>query len=55
MAKDFNSLSIINQKAFLIECLDKNHLYVNLSEIDDKEYSISEEDKRLNKNFYGLS
>jgi adenine-specific DNA-methyltransferase len=51
-AKDFADLSIENQKRFLLECLDKNHLYVNYSEIDDEEYGVSEEDKKLNKNFY---
>jgi len=51
-AKDFEDLSIENQKRFLLECLDKNHLYVNYSEIDDEEYRISKEDKKLNKEFY---
>jgi adenine-specific DNA-methyltransferase len=52
-AKDFEDLSIEDQKRFLLECLDKNHLYVNYSEIDDVEYGVSEEDKKLNKEFYG--
>jgi len=52
-AKDFADLSIADQKRFLIECLDKNQLYVNLSEIEDTEYSVSKEDRELNKNFYG--
>lgn len=52
-AKDFEDLSIENQKRFLLECLDKNHLYVNYSEIDDEEYGVSEEDKKLNREFYG--
>jgi len=52
-AKDFKDLSIEDQKKFLLECLDKNHLYVNYSEIDDKEYGVSEDDKKLNKEFYG--
>ncbi len=52
-AKDFEDLSIENQKRFLLECLDKNHLYVNYSEIDDEEYGVNEEDKKLNKEFYG--
>jgi adenine-specific DNA-methyltransferase len=51
-AKAFGELSIDNQKKFLIECLDKNHLYVNLSEIDDKEYGVSKDDKELNRKFY---
>jgi adenine-specific DNA-methyltransferase len=48
---EFERLSIENQKEFLIECLDKNQLYVNLSEVDDTEYEISKEDKELNKQF----
>ena len=51
-AKDFAALSIDDQKKFLLECLDKNHLYVNYSEIDDEEYGVSEEDKKLNREFY---
>jgi len=51
-AKDFSDLFIEEQKRFLLECLDKNHLYVNYSEIDDEEYRVSEEDKKLNKEFY---
>lgn len=41
------------QKRLLCELLNKNQLYVNLSEIDDKQFSISKEDKELNKAFYG--
>jgi len=52
-AKDFEDLSIEKQKRFLLECLDKNHLYVNYSEIDDEEYGVNEKDKKLNKEFYG--
>ena len=51
-AKDFEELSIEDQKKFLLECLDKNHLYVNYSEIDDEEYGVSEEDKKINHSFY---
>ena len=51
-AKDFVDLSIEDQKRFLLQCLDKNHLYVNYSEIDDEEYGVSVKDKRLNREFY---
>ncbi|MEJ5305728.1 MAG: site-specific DNA-methyltransferase [Ignavibacteria bacterium] len=51
-AKDFDDLSIEDQKRFLYECLDKNHWYVNYSEIDDEIYQVSEEDKKLNREFY---
>ena len=51
--KEFEILSLEEQKIFLIAVLDKNHLYVNYSEIDDTDYKISKEDKKLNKQFYG--
>ena len=51
---DFSKLELEQQKEVLIECLDKNHLYVNLSEMDDATYDISNEDKAMNKKFYGL-
>ncbi|MEO0071323.1 MAG: site-specific DNA-methyltransferase, partial [candidate division WOR-3 bacterium] len=51
-AKDFEELSLEDQKRFLYECLDKNHLYVNYSEIDDEEYGVSEGDKEVNREFY---
>ena len=51
-ATDFNALSIDDQKRFLIECLDKNMLYIPLSDMDSNEYSLSDKDKRLTKEFY---
>jgi adenine-specific DNA-methyltransferase len=50
--KEFEKLPLKEQKQVLCECLDKNHLYVNLSEIDDATYKVSEDDKKLNKEFY---
>ena len=41
------------QKNLLVELLDKNQLYVNLSEIEDADFAVSEADKALNKAFYG--
>ncbi|MDE0087849.1 MAG: site-specific DNA-methyltransferase [Candidatus Poribacteria bacterium] len=40
------------QKHLLAELLDKNQLYVNLSEIEDADFEISEGDKGLNRKFY---
>lgn len=50
--KDFEALSLDEQKLFLIECLDKNMLYVPLSEIDNAEFEVSDTDKKLNAEFY---
>ena len=43
------------QKRLLVELLDKNQLYVNLSEIADADFAVSAEDKALNRAFYGDS
>lgn len=51
---EFGQLTLNEQKQFLIDLLDKNQLYVNYSEIDDKDFSVSEEDKKLNRQFYSL-
>lgn len=51
-AEDFTVLAIEDQKRFLIECLDKNLLYVPYSEIDNAEFAISESDKKINNQFY---
>jgi adenine-specific DNA-methyltransferase len=44
---------IDKQKQLLAELLDKNQLYVQLSEIEDEKFEVSESDKVLNKDFYG--
>ena len=51
-AESFDGLSLEDQKRFLIECLDKNLLYVPLSDIDSDEYGVTDEDKRLSREFY---
>ena len=51
--EEFKKLSFEEQKKLLIETLDKNDLYVNYSEIDDGIYKIDDEDKKLNREFYG--
>ena len=49
---EFKQLSLAEQKQILSEIIDNNNLYVNLSDIDDVTYRISENDKKLNKEFY---
>ncbi len=41
------------QKQELAKQLDKNQLYVNLSEISDETYQVSESNMQLNSDFYG--
>jgi len=49
---DFEQLSIEDQKKFLIELLDKNHLYVNYSEIKDSDFQVKDTDIKLSSMFY---
>lgn len=51
---EFAYLSFEDQQRFLVEVLDKNLLYVPYSEIDDANYAVSEEDKKLNRQFFNL-
>ena len=51
-AADFEQMTLEQQKAFLLETLDKNQLYVNYSEIEDEDYTVNKEDKALNRQFY---
>ena len=50
---EFEKLSLAEQKQVLLELVDNNNLYVNYSEIDDSDYGISLEEKKLNRDFYG--
>lgn len=50
---EFSQLSLAEQKQILSEIIDNNNLYVNYSDIDDIDYQISAEDKKLNHSFYG--
>lgn len=52
---DFTALSLDDQKRFLVEVMDKNMLYVPVSEIDDVTYGVSESDKTLNRQFFSKS
>ena len=44
--------SLKEEKELLVEILNKNQLYVNLSDIDDENFKVSDEDKNLNSDFY---
>lgn len=49
---DFKALSLNEQQEFLVSILNKNQLYKNLSEMDDKDLKVDERTKALNNNFY---
>ena len=50
--KEFYKLSLNKQKEILVSMLNKNQLYVNLSDIEDSKFKVGKEDKELNKKFY---
>ena len=51
-AEEFADLSLDDQKRFLIECLDKNMLYIPFADMDDSAFTLSEHDKLLTRQFY---
>lgn len=51
--KAFEELSFENKKRLFLELIDKNMLYVNLCDIDDEKFSVSDDDKAFNRSFYG--
>lgn len=51
---EFKKLDLSDAKTFLIEALDKNAIYVNFSELDDKTNGLSKEDISITKSFYGI-
>ena len=48
---DINDLE--KQREGLADLLEKNQLYVHLSEMEDETFKVSKSDKDLNKEFYG--
>jgi len=52
-ASDFKALLFEEKKRFILEMLDKNMLYVNLCDLDDEDYVISDADKAFTRSFYG--
>jgi adenine-specific DNA-methyltransferase len=52
--EDFKALSLKEQKQHLCELLDKNQLYVNLSSLNDKDFSCTDEEKQVTQDFYQL-
>jgi adenine-specific DNA-methyltransferase len=53
-AAEYSALTLDEQKAFLIECLDKNLLYVPYGELENEEFGISKSDQDTNRSFYGI-
>jgi adenine-specific DNA-methyltransferase len=52
--EDFKALTLEEQKQHLVELLDKNQLYVNLSSLNDKDFAVSAEEKKVTQDFYQI-
>jgi adenine-specific DNA-methyltransferase len=52
--EEFKQLELAQQKEHLVELLDKNQLYVNLSSLNDKDFECTEEEKQVTKDFYQI-
>jgi adenine-specific DNA-methyltransferase len=52
---EFKQFDLKRQKEILCEILDKNQLYVNLSSLNDADFACTEEEKRLNQDFYRIN
>jgi adenine-specific DNA-methyltransferase len=50
--EEFKQLDLAQQKEVLCELLDKNQLYVNLSDMNDKRFDTTDEEQEVTKAFY---
>jgi adenine-specific DNA-methyltransferase len=53
--EEFKKLELTNAKTFLIEAIDKNAIYINYSELEDKTIGLSKQDIAVTKSFYGIN
>ncbi len=52
---EFMNLSLDDAKRVLLDCLNFNHLYINLNSLGDNNFSVSDEDADMTRTFYGIS
>ncbi|WP_337968662.1 DNA methyltransferase [uncultured Flavobacterium sp.] len=52
--ENFINLSLERQKEIFIKMLDLNQLYINLSDVEDKRYDLSDNDIQITKDFYRI-
>ncbi|CAC13571.1 TYPE III RESTRICTION-MODIFICATION SYSTEM: METHYLASE [Mycoplasmopsis pulmonis] len=50
--KEFENLNTEEKKKALIKLVDKNKIYVNYSDIEDKSFDVSDSDKKFTNSFY---
>lgn len=52
-ADDYQALSFEDKQRLFLAVLDKNMLYVNLCDIDDEDFQVSDEERKFTGSFYG--
>ncbi len=52
--EEFKGLSLAEQKMHLMQLLDKNQLYVNLSSLNDESFECTDLEKKVSEDFYKL-
>ncbi len=52
--EEFKALTLAEQKQHLLELLDKNQLYVNLSSLNDNDFKVTAEEKSVTEEFYQI-
>ncbi len=52
--EEFKQLDLAQQKEHLLELLDKNQLYVNLSSLNDADFACTDAEKQMTKDFYQI-
>ena len=52
--EDLATLSLEDAKRVLMDCLDINHLYINIGSLGDADFNISKQDVEATRSFYGL-
>lgn len=52
--EEFKQLAFEQQKEHLLELLDKNQLYVNLSSLEDEDFACTCVEKKVTKDFYQI-
>lgn len=52
--EEFKALPMAAQKQHLVSILDKNQLYVNRSSLNDKDFAVTEQEKKVTKDFYQM-
>jgi len=52
--EDFKALTLEDQKEHLVSLLDKNQLYVNVSGLEDSDFSCTDAEKKVTHEFYKL-